>query len=122
MKIWKIEELNELGYVDLEQMLDGFAKDEKFFAEEAAECPAKDFRYELQLAAEVSRANYVITSRVYTAKLAAEKAEISEQICTLRAQIEVEMNEDAVIYMTDVINELCEYLAQLETKVVPTAA
>lgn len=122
MKIWKIEELKNLGYVDLESMLDGFAKDEKFFAEEAAECPAVDFRRELQLAAEESHANYTVCIEAYTAKLAAEKAEISEQICTLRAQIEAEIDIDTVIYMTDVVDELCEYLAQLEAKVIPTAA
>lgn len=122
MKIFMENELKNLGYVDLESMLEGFAKDEKFFAEEAAECPVKDFRKELSLAAEVSHANYLITSRVYTAKLTAEKAEITEQICILRAQIEAEIDIDTVNYMTDVVDDLCEYLAQLEAKVVPTAA
>lgn len=122
MKIWTNEELASYTYVELEQMLDGFRKDEKFFAEEAAECPAADFRHELQLAAEESHANYTVCIEAYAAKLAEEKAEISEQICTLRAQIEAEMNEDTVIYMTDVIDELCEYLAQLEAKTVPVAA
>jgi hypothetical protein len=70
----------------------------------------------------VSRANRVITSRVYREKITAEKAEIAEQICCLRAQIEAEIDDDIVIYMTDVIDELCEYLAQLEAKVIPTAA
>jgi hypothetical protein len=112
----------EKGYVELESMLDGFAKDEKFFAEEADNCPVAEFAADLQLAAEVSHANYVITSRVYREKITAEKAEITEQIVAIRAQLEAEIDDDKVIYMTDVIDELCEYLAQLEAKVIPTAA
>lgn len=122
MKIFTQNELMEKGYVELESMLDGFRKDEMFFAEEAAECPVDEFRHELKLAAEVSHANYVITSRVYREKITAEKAEITEQIYTLRAQIEAELDDDRVIYMTEVIDELCEYLAALEAKTVPVAA
>ena len=122
MKIFTKEELENLGYVDLEQMIDGFVKDEKFFTEEAEECPFEEFHKELVLAAEVSHANFVIASRTYEAKLSAEKAEISKQICNLRAQIEAEIDDDTVIYMTDVIDELCEYLAQLEAKTIPVAA
>ena len=122
MKIWTTTELINLTYVELEGMLDGFRKDEKFFAEEAAECPVAEFAADLQLAAEVSRANRVIASRVYAEKLAAEKAEISEQIAEIRAQLEAEIDDDMVIYMTEVIDELCEYLAALEAKTIPVAA
>lgn len=122
MKKFAKEELMEKGYVELESMLDGFRKDEKFFSEEAAECPAADFRRELQIAADVSHANYMVCVEAYGAKLTAEKAEISEQIAVIRAQLEAEIDEGLVDYMTDVIDELCEYLAALEAKVVPTAA
>lgn len=122
MKIFTKEELTGYTYVELESMLDGFRKDEMFFAEEAAECPAMDFRNELQLAAEESHANYTVCIEAYAAKLSAEKAEITEKIFTIRAQIDAELDIDVVNYMTDVVDELCEYLAQLEAKTVPVAA